>query len=93
MKLKQISTAELELRQHLTATFQRVIRRGISFDPRLVTRDGQIVDEVPTEIDRYLMLAHRIHMENRDETQAEVLATAVASIIMAELRAERDNAA
>jgi len=92
MKLKQTSAAELELRRHLTATFQRVIRRGIRFDPRLIIRNGQIVEKPPTEVDRYLMLAHRIHLETRDETQAEGLAIAVARVLMAELRAE-DHAA
>ena len=58
MKLKQTSAIELELRRHLTDMFRRVIRRGIRFDPRLVTRNGQIVDKPPTEVDRYLMLAH-----------------------------------
>jgi hypothetical protein len=92
MKLKP-RTAELELRQHLTKTFERVIRRGIRFDPRLVTRDGQIVGKAPTEVDRYLMLAHRIHLETRDETQAEILATDVAKLLMAEIRAETGHAA
>jgi len=88
MKLKQTSAIELELRRHLTETFRRVIRRGIRFDPRLVASNGQIVDKAPTEIDRYLMLAHRIHLENGDEAQAEILATIVAGLLMAELRAE-----
>jgi hypothetical protein len=88
MKLKQTSTAELELRRHLTATFRRVIRRGIRFDPRLVSRNGQVVGKVPTEVDRYLMLAHRIHLETRDENQAEAIAADVARLLMAEIRAE-----
>jgi len=88
MKLKQTSAVELKLRRHLTDLFRRVIRRGIRFDPRLVASDGQIVDTAPTEIDRYLMLAHRIHLENGDETQAETLATIVAGLLMAEFKAE-----
>jgi hypothetical protein len=93
LKPSSVSVAEIELRQRLTETFRRVIRKGIKFDPRLVAIDGQIVDKVPTEIDQYLMLAHRIHLESKDETQAEGLAHHVATLIMAEIRAETGHAA
>ena len=91
MKLKPraVSVAEIELRHHLTQTFRRVIRNGIRFDPRVVARDGQIVDKVPTEIDRYFMLAHRVHVETGDVSQAENFAHPVARLLIEEIRAEQ----
>ena len=94
MKLKRCpGPIELELRDHLTGVFLGVIRQGVRFRPRLVTSGGQIVGKVPTEIDDYLMRAHLVHKETKDEDQARLIAAVVAGIIMSEIRVNYPAAA
>jgi hypothetical protein len=62
------SPEELE---KVKAVLLLVMRHGMTFRPWLVTRDGEVVGELPCLADDHLMRAHRFYKENHDAKRVQ----------------------